>query len=57
MMQRRREWWRVRLRALWLETRERAFDLLVVSLPVFIMAGVIVLSIRFWLWVVGVDLP
>jgi hypothetical protein len=37
------------------EARERLVDLLLFSIPVFLVVGVVALSARFWLWIVGLD--
>jgi hypothetical protein len=44
---------RLALRSAWFSAKERAYDLWSLTLPIFLVMGVLVLSARFWCWVVG----
>ena len=44
---------RLAFRSLWFSAKERAYDLWSMTLPIFLVMGVLVLSARFWCWLVG----
>lgn len=44
---------RLALRSVWFSAKERAYDLWSLTLPIFLVMGVLVLSARFWCWLVG----
>lgn len=46
---------RVGLRAMRFSAIERFHDLVNVSIPVFLMAGVIAVAFRFWFWLLAFD--
>lgn len=39
------------LRVMWFGLKERAYDALNVTLPIFIVTGILVACVRFWMWV------
>lgn len=44
---------RLAFRSAWFSAKERAYDLWSLTLPIFLVMGVLVLSARFWCWLVG----
>lgn len=42
-----------KLNVIWFNLKERCFDVYTLAFPVFLIMGVVVLSARFWSWVVG----
>lgn len=47
----RREQLRVQMRVLKYDMRERLFDLANIAGPVFLVSGLVVASVKLWLWV------
>jgi len=47
----RKQLLKIQLNALRFEMKERAFDLMNISLPIFITSGIVVACVKFWLWV------
>lgn len=48
----RRERLRLDLRILWLDLKERLFDLANIAFPIFIVSGLLVCSVKFWWWLI-----
>lgn len=44
---------RIRLRFLRHELRERSLDMALIAVPIFIVSGLVVSSVVFWLWLWG----
>lgn len=49
----RKQLLKIQLNAFRFEMRERAFDLANISLPVFLMVGILAVSVKFWSWLLG----
>lgn len=43
---------RLAFRSAWFSAKERAYDLWSMTLPIFLVMGVLVISARFWVWLV-----